>query len=598
MIEKMRKYSFVLYHLDYGDFLKKLQDLGVLHIESSKVAENPALIQNQELMAEYSDAIKYLEKYSSPDAKPSASPLPVKAILNKVNQAKEELEKLSRQKEAIRKQIHDLEPWGHFDYPLLELLKQKGVSVEFYHCLKNHFKQEWKEQALILEVTERSGMLYFAVVSSGNAPQIEADRFSFHQHSLAEYEQQFAELEQRQNDIIDYYKNTSATSTKEFTAEIANLSKSYEYTKALELADNEAKDHLRVLTGWVPKSKEQDLKQFVTDNGVIHFSADVLPDDNPPIMLKNNAFSRLYETISKMYMLPNYNDFDLTPFFAPFFMLFFGFCNADMAYGVILIALAFFLKRKNKAPGFQVFMNLVITFGIASIVVGAAFGTILGFQLVENENLKRYVLVKNNEQIFNLALLLGAIQILFGVMINTIKQMLRSGFRYGLAPLGTFLFILALAVLGSTQLGVEKAPIHDLAKYPLFAGLALILLFNNPKKNIIINILGGLWLLYNVVTGFFGDILSYIRLFALGVSSAILGFVINSIGSTILGDKPGILNYLIYPIFMVLGHSLILALGALSAFVHPMRLTFVEFFKNAGFEGPGIAYKPFGNQNK
>ncbi len=339
-----------------------------------------------------------------------------------------------------------------------------------------------KDEALILEVTERSGILYFAVLYTGEAPQIEADKFSFHQHSLNDYENQLAELEERHKDVVDYLKNISATANKEFTDEIENLSKSYEYTKALELADNEAKDHLRVLTGWVPKSKEQDLKQFVTDNGVIDFSADVLPDDNPPIMLKNNAFSRLYETISKMYMLPNYNDFDLTPFFAPFFMLFFGFCNADMAYGIILIVLAFFLKRKNKAPGFQVFMNLVITFGIASVVVGAAFGTILGFQLVENERLSRFVLVKSNEQIFNLALLLGAIQILFGVMINTIKQMMRSGFKYGLAPAGTFLFILALAVLGSTQLGVQPTIIHSYAKYPLFVGLALILLFNNPKK--------------------------------------------------------------------------------------------------------------------
>ena len=102
--------------------------------------------------------------------------------------------------------------------------------------------------------------------------------------------------------------------------------------------------------------------------------------------------------------------------------------------------------------------------------------------------------------------------------------------------------------------------------------------------------------LYGVITGFFGDILSYIRLFALGVSSAILGFVMNSIGQQFLSIK--IIGPVIFFIFMVVGHSLNIALSALSGFVHPLRLTFVEFFKNAGFNGPGLEYKPFGKTKK
>jgi len=117
---------------------------------------------------------------------------------------------------------------------------------------------------------------------------------------------------------------------------------------------------------------------------------------------------------------------------------------------------------------------------------------------------------------------------------------------------------------------------------------------NKPGKNPIINVLGGIWLLYNVITVFFGDILSYIRLFALGVSSAILGFVINSIGGQMSGIP--VLGPILFVLFMIVGHALNIALGALSGFVHPMRLTFVEFFKNADFQGPGMEYKPFGNK--
>ena len=161
-------------------------------------------------------------------------------------------------------------------------------------------------------------------------------------------------------------------------------------------------------------------------------------------------------------------------------------------------------------------------------------------------------------------------------------------------PFGTFLLIAAFSTLGAQQLGTDISAVQPYLKYPLYAGLALILLFNNPPKNIIVNILGGIWALYNIVTGFFGDILSYIRLFALGVSSAILGFVVNSIGAQMSGIP--YIGPVIFVIFMLFGHTLNLALGGLSGLVHPLRLTFVEFYKNAGFSGPGIAYNPFGKK--
>ncbi|MCD8480506.1 MAG: hypothetical protein LRZ88_09995 [Candidatus Cloacimonetes bacterium] len=168
--------------------------------------------------------------------------------------------------------------------------------------------------------------------------------------------------------------------------------------------------------------------------------------------------------------------------------------------------------------------------------------------------------------------------------------MSQAGFINGLSSIGALLFVGTLSVLGAQQLGTDISAIQAYLKYPMWAGLALILLFNQPGKNPIINILGGLWVLYNMITGFFGDILSYIRLFALGVSSAILGFVINSIGSQMLGIP--IAGPVIFVLFMIFGHALNLALGGLSGFVHPLRLTFVEFFKNAEFEGPGMEYKP------
>jgi len=599
VIERMRRYSFVLYHLEYESFLSSLQSLGVLHIERSKTVDSPGLRQNQELLSEYNEMLRYLASVSDAKDPLTTTSLPTKALYNKIMQAREEQENLKRHLDILRKQIHDLEPWGHFNYGLVETLKSKGIGIEFRSCLKNHFKTEWEENYTITRVSERSGVLYFVVMYKGEKPAIEADFFSFHQHTLQEYENQLKETEEKLHGVHEFLANNKTLAIDLFTRELERISQNYEYEEALELADNEASDHLKLLHGWVPVSREAALLEYLKTSSVVWFASDATLEENPPILLKNNAFTRLYETISKMYMLPLYNELDLTPFFAPFFMLFFGFCNADMAYGIVIVLLALFLKKKAKNQNMKVFMNMVITFGVAAFVMGVLFGSLLGYDTAGIPGLKNLILTRGetkNDQIFNLALLIGAIQILFGVLLNTIKQIIQSGFRYGLAPFGTFLFILALAILGSTQLGVEPSALHSYAKYVLYVGLALIMLFNNPKKNIVINILGGIWVLYNVVTGFFGDILSYIRLFALGVSGAILGFVVNEIGKTILGEHPNIISYIIFPIFLILGHSLNLALSSLGAFVHPMRLTFVEFFKNAGFNGPGLEYKPFGKQ--
>ncbi|MDI3503653.1 MAG: V/A-type H+/Na+-transporting ATPase subunit [Candidatus Cloacimonadota bacterium] len=595
MIEKMKKYTFVLYHLEYKDFLDKLQRLGLLHIIRSTYEKTDSLRQSEELLGKYAEALKFLSKIEAAEIK-STTNLPTKALLNQINKARNEKESLLRNLDTLRKQIKDLRPWGYFDYKLVDKLRDDGIGIEFYHCLKNHFKPAWQEEHAIQIIGESSGILYFVVLYQGESPQLDADRFTFHKHTLEELETQYKESEQRIKAIDEYLSGIKQTAIEAFEHEIARITTEYDFEDASLQATSEAEDHLRIISGWIPISKEQGLKDFAQAEGLIHFTSEAKVEENPPISLKNGWFAKLFEPISKMYMLPKYNEFDLTPFLAPFFMLFFGFCNADVAYGIILIALALFLKFKAKNETMKGFMNLVILFGVSSIIMGFVVGSILGYDMKELPVVGEKILIRNNDQIFNFALLLGVIQILFGIAIATVKKIHQSGLIHGLSKFGTFLFIASLSFFGAQQLGTDISAVQPYLKYPLWGGLALILLFNQPGKNPLINILGGLWLLYNIVTGFFGDILSYIRLFALGVSSAILGFVVNSIGAQLAGTP--IIGPVIFFFFMLFGHSLNLALGSLSGFVHPLRLTFVEFFKNAAFEGPGIEYKPFSKSTR
>jgi V/A-type H+-transporting ATPase subunit I len=193
----------------------------------------------------------------------------------------------------------------------------------------------------------------------------------------------------------------------------------------------------------------------------------------------------------------------------------------------------------------------------------------------------------NSNQAFNLALGLGFVQIIFGLVIQAVNKIMQFGYKYAVTPLAWIILLLSIADLTLTrQTGI-------VAQYGAYLSIAAILFYNDPDAALPARIGKGIWQLYGI-TGFIGDLLSYIRLFALGISSAILGLVINDLAGR-MNDIPYI-GWALFIVFLVVGHGANLLIASLGAFVHPLRLTFVEFYKNAGFTGGGKAYKPFGKK--
>jgi V/A-type H+/Na+-transporting ATPase subunit I len=604
MIERMRRYTFVLHRLDYRGFLAELQDLGMVHLIRSTETKTEALAATSGRIARFAAAAKLLKPYLAAEksagtaeqgrgaAAPAAGRDPAE-VLAGIDRALEERDKLGRRREALVREIAALEPWGHFRPEDIRRLAEAGVAVDLYVCPRNRFKEEWAANAAVEIVRQEGGTVHFAVFRKvEDTVGIDADPFPVPPQTLAEKERELGEVDRRLGEIEDALRREALEGVEVFQAEIGRLAVEYAYEDALLQGVPEADDEVMIVRGWIPARLEGRLLDHLERTGVVHIAEDGAEGDRPPVLLRNGWFARQFEPISRMFMLPHYHEFDLTPFFAPFFMLFFGFCNADISYGVALIALGALLKSRMKKPSTRGALTLVQIFGAAAIVMGWLTGTVLGYDLKAVGGVGELVLLRSPEQLFNVALLLGAIQILLGVAVRTVKLMRQKGFLHGVSSCGAFLLLSGLAVMGSSMLGVETGRWGELVKYPVMAGLAMILLFNSPGKNILVNIGAGLWALYNLVTGFFGDILSYIRLFALGVSSTILGIVVNAMAKDLAAVPYA--GWLLFLVFMIFGHSLNLALGALGGFVHPMRLTFVEFYKNAGFDGPGLEYRPFG----
>jgi len=198
-------------------------------------------------------------------------------------------------------------------------------------------------------------------------------------------------------------------------------------------------------------------------------------------------------------------------------------------------------------------------------------------------------IMQDSLSMFYLSLIIGGIQILFGIIIRIFNISKKMGFRYALSPLGWVILIISLILY---FLGLFE---HGILIYLFYclSGISFLLIFllNNPDSGVFSRFGRGIWDSYGMITGLFGDLLSYIRLFALGISSAILGFVFNDISLQLLNIP--YIGWLFFLILLIVGHSINLFLATLGGFIHPMRLTFVEFYKNAGFKGGGKQYKPF-----
>lgn len=359
----------------------------------------------------------------------------------------------------------------------------------------------------------------------------------------------------------------------------------YELNRVIKNTLQAADGKIKIIEGFVPRPQKKVFSEFLDSKGIVHIKKRSRFSDNPPILLHNNWFSRLFEPIGSLFSLPSYKDLDLTVFFAPFFAMFFGFGMNDAGYGLILLIGATVMKFLGKPKVKKSYLTLTQILGVMTFFFGLLTGNIFGVSIAELPGLSflRNVFLKD-KQIFTLAIAIGFVQILFGMVLQGLNKMIKFGFKYGLPQVGWIMIILHLL----NMFYFKILPLYS--HVDIYIGLALIIFFADPEAGFFKGIGMGIWELFGI-TGLMGDVLSYIRLFALGVSSAILALVINSIALQI--EKVAYIGPVLFLIVLLFGHTLNLFVASLGAFVHTMRLTFVEFYKNAGFTGGGNPYKPF-----
>jgi V/A-type H+/Na+-transporting ATPase subunit I len=601
MIIPMTKYSFLIYHRDYDQFLDDLRNMGVVHLIEKQVEITDEIREQYQLIDRVDKAIRFLNKRQ---VEPSDKQISEKGkeVFEQITEMQSRMEHQHHALVNLQKELNELAPWGDFSSDLLKKLQENGINFRFFVTQTRKFDPSWPEYYPVEVINRTGGNVYFVVIENGfEEIDISAEEFRFPKHSLSELRELLDKAHQELQEIETHFNELAATSVPALEKYKNQLIQDVEYVKARYHTLHEAEDRLMIIEGWVPENKKEEIDKYLETSGIVHITSEAIQEEKVPIMLKNKGFSSKFEVLGELYSLPKYNELDLTPFFAPFYTLFFGFCLGDAGYG-LLIAIATLFARKKVQKELKSVVSLVFYLGLATIFFGLIGGTFFGINLYESNlpvysSLQKYFEAEGtdiNNLLFYLSLILGGLQIVFGMILKAINETIQFGWKLALGTIGWILLIIGSVTVYSLN---EFAGIEMEVLQPVFYGVLglsglLILFLNNLKRNILMNFGVGLWNSYNMVTGIVGDLLSYIRLFALGISSAILGFVFNSLAVSMSGDIP-VLSIVIMVIILVIGHSINLFMSGLGSFVHPMRLTFVEFYKNAGFAGGGKKYNPF-----
>lgn len=597
----------LVYHREYEEFLLRLRDAGVVHIEQrgSGAMENEELKQLISEHTRYSRIIKSIENLA-PDSKDTAlNASGAKEVADRVEQMQANLEQLKQVLAVAEKDAAAMVAWGEFDMTLLEKLHADGYVVNFFMTPLKLYNPAWENIYNAFVVNNISSRVYFVTITGSEAPvEIDAEPVRIPSSSLSQLTAEVERLNMEIKLMQEQLASFAMQNLPLLRAAQKELQHNMEFSQVALGGEKLTGDKLLLLQGWVPEEEKTQLVAKLDEEPVFYELSKPQPDDNVPIRFKNNAFFRMFEPICELYMLPKYNELDLTPFFAPFYMVFFGLCLGDMGYGLVIsIASAVMLMLMKKGNSMVGYARLALTLGLSTVLCGSLTGTFFGFNLYTwgipvldwwrdsfsfaYMNPDTGKLNDPNDMLFNLALILGGVQICYAMGIKIANQIIQLGFKYSVATIGWLMIIL-------TTVAVAFIPSMPMAvAYVLYAmGAAGALFYNSPDKNIFLNIGLGLWDAYNMATGLLGDMLSYIRLFALGLSGGVLATVFNNIAVQMSPDIP-VLGAVVTILIFLFGHALNIFMNTLGAFVHPIRLTFVEFFKNAGYEGGGTAYKPF-----
>ncbi len=635
-IEKMKKLRLLAVRDQKKALLRRLQLLGCMEVSEPELSElSPEL--RQHLSKEGSDAtrcrtdhavlvqaVELLDRYA-PVKKGLLSPKPeteVKTLLDdstlqatldtarRIVTIDETVRRINAESARISGSIDALRPWLGLDYPLDGQGTQRcAVTLGFAPALTalSELRQslaEVTEEAELVSVSDDSSQHYLALICFKEELPAALDALRVHNFSIASF---------------GNAEGTAAESTEKLSAELAELAGKKQALISeissmggcrqelrlsadrmeTKLAYAEAEGRLYgmesavALQGWVLARRIPELEDCLETFDCAWELSDPEPEEYPdvPVALRNNKLTNALNTVTNMYSLPSYDGVDPNPLMAPFFILFYGLMMADMGYGLIMILAAVVAMRKiHPRKGTLSFCQLLLYCGISTFIMGILTGGFFGDALSQIGKIlgkpdgwgELWSLFNPMTDVMTVligAMALGLIHLNTGMVISAVEKVKSGDAAGAFWEEGSLWVILVGAVLAALKVG-------NIGGVPVVLVIGCVMLFYGGSRGAkgFGKVTSLFATLYNTVTGWFGDILSYSRIMALMLAGSVIATVFNTIG--------GIANslWLFIPVFLI-GHCLNFALNLLGCYVHDLRLQCLEYFGKFYKDG-GRAFKP------
>lgn len=580
MIVPMKRIFLVLQAKDKFPALESLQKLGVVHVEHVQTPEGYHLTEISKDIQDLERTITILANHANDD-KLQHSPDHWKSVVSKVVEYDDESQELTEELVNLNAQIRAWEPWGEFEPNDAADLRRKGIFLHFCEISKKEFEQ-FKAQGNVYW-SSSSGATVHAVIITRGDEKFQLKESDLPLRGLSEMKSRVRTIQEQMEGNKGKLKQLSVY--RQHLQDAAAMKR-----KEFEFGQVEsglgADGELVYLKGFCPAESCADLTRSAQQHSWGLLAADISDEDRPPTFIRNPKWIDIIKPVfGVINVLPGYKEVDISLVFLIFFSIFFGILIGDAAYGLIFLGLtAFFqFKLKNKVTDQSPFF-LMYVLSAAAITWGVLTGTFLGTVLLGKmvKPVITWLTESKNVQLF--CFILGAVHLTIAHIwrfLNKIPSISASAELGSICIIWGGLFVANMMIIG--------IPLMWFVKYLFIIGAVLIMIdiFTQPKDTIFVNII---LFVFGVINAF-TDVVSYVRLFAVGLAGVAVADAFNEMALSIgFGNvAAGIITSLI----LIVGHLFNIVLCGFGILVHGLRLNVLEFSGHLGLEWAGIKYTPF-----
>ncbi len=590
MIVKMKQVTILVSEPHIEEALKKLRTLGVLHIIKKGQLAGNEVSDREDRLGIVLDALSAI-KDIKPDSEKNCDLDKAQFFLEQINNLTKRKQFLAHELNKINEILIWYNEWGQASLASIEILKEAGVFVALYKLDRNSFRKIKNDNDVYL-ISGKNNSVYVAVISKDNSQKknigerVELPKKEYsilkNEHALAE-----REIEDINSKIKEY-----SSYKKVYLKYKAIVQKELEFYSVKSCMSSEKE--FSYIKGFCPCYNVSKILNTAQSRGWGVFVQEPENKDAAPVLLKNNRFTRIIQPLFRFIeTLPGYNEYDASLWFLLFFSLFFAMIIGDAGYGFLFLGITGLIQRKMKVKRKDVIFLLYLL-SFATIVWGAVTGTWFGYQDILKLKFFNFFAIErinsfvesNHNFMIKTCFIIGIVHLTIAHLIEALRSLKDFRFlsHFGWIGVGWGMFFVASNIVLNTPLPKSLAGFMSL-------GIALICLFSNPQKNIFKSIIFTIVDLPLKIIGFFADILSYLRLFAVGYASVMVASSFNNLALSIGFNN--ILSGLGAGLLLFLGHALNIMLGLMSVLVHGLRLNMLEFSSHINLQWKGQKYDPF-----